>query len=201
MASRSIGEAWRKPLGEPGMRATDAQLVLDGRLFVLAQQRALQANETAAELRLSIAAVSDGAQHAALRIPHVEHLAIAARRGLALAHSGDRLGVFDLRFGRQIRELIVPAGTTDIAVDEGMQMLALATPDGLDLVRPDSLVAPSLSAIEVVDAEESKPPEKSNGHDPAHAVDASAGEVVAVSSAAIQPPAAAAEFRRVEPGV
>ena len=29
---RTIGEAWRKPIGEPGARALDAQLVLDGRL-------------------------------------------------------------------------------------------------------------------------------------------------------------------------
>ncbi|HMG53447.1 MAG TPA: hypothetical protein VK601_08190, partial [Kofleriaceae bacterium] len=56
---RSIGEAWRKPIGEPGSRTHDAQLVLDGRLFALVQQRAPRPGDDA-ELRLTVAAVSDG---------------------------------------------------------------------------------------------------------------------------------------------
>src|SRR5678816_2377093 len=35
----AIGEAWRKPIGDPAARAIDAQVILDGRLFVLVQQR------------------------------------------------------------------------------------------------------------------------------------------------------------------
>ena len=107
---RSIGEAWRKPLGEPGSRAFDAQLVLDGRLFVLAQQRPARAGEEAGELRLSVASVTDGAQHTQLRLPQVSHLAIAARRGFAAVRSGDRVGVFDLRFGRWIPRSRAAAG-------------------------------------------------------------------------------------------
>jgi hypothetical protein len=137
---RSIGEAWRKPIGDPGSRAVDAQLVLEGRLFVLAQRRAL---DEAGELRLSVVSVSDGAQSSQLRIPAVSQLAFAARRGLAITRSGDRLSVIDLRFGRWIRDLTLPAGITDIAVDESLQRIALATADGLELVRPDSLVAPT----------------------------------------------------------
>ena len=137
---RQIGEAWRKPIGDQSARVLDAQLVLDGRLFVLAQQR-----PRADDLRLTIAAVSDGSQHAVLRMPHVQQLAIAARRGVALARTDDRLAVFDLRFGRLIRELVLPAGTTAFAVDDSLQRVALASADGLELVRPDSLVAPAFS--------------------------------------------------------
>jgi hypothetical protein len=156
---RSIGEAWRKPIGDPGTRVSDAQLVLEGRLFVLAQQRALPSGDAAGELRLSIAAVTDGAQHAVLRIPQVDHLAIAARRGVAIARTGDRLSVFDLRFGRWLRDLVVPAGTIELAVDDAFQRIALATADGLDLVGPEALAATPL-ATDDADDEVAKP----NGH-------------------------------------
>ncbi len=136
---RTIGEAWRKPIGDPGSRAVDAQLVLDGRLFVLAQRRA---NDDLGEVRLSVVGVSDGAQTTQLRIPAVSQLCFAARRGLAVARTKDRLSLIDLRFGRWIRDLLLPAGITDVAVDEGLQRIALASADGLELVRPDALEAP-----------------------------------------------------------
>ena len=66
------------------------------------------------------AQVSDGAQNTQLRVPGVTQLVIAARRGVALAHTGDRLSVIDLRFGRWIRDLAVPEGTLELAVDEGL---------------------------------------------------------------------------------
>jgi hypothetical protein len=160
---RSIGEAWRKPLGEPGSRAITAQLVLDGRLFVLAQQRARDdmRAQHGAELRLSVAQVSDGAQNTQLRVPNVQQLAFAVRRGLALARSGDRLGVIDLRFGRWIRDLVLPEGVTELAVDEGLQRIALATENGLELVRPDALESPSSIAPVETPVEEEEP--KTNG--------------------------------------
>ncbi|MCX5742815.1 MAG: hypothetical protein NT062_09995, partial [Proteobacteria bacterium] len=133
---RTIGESWRRSIGDPGSRAIDAQLVLDGRLFVLAQQRAAH---DGAELRLTVVQVSDGAQNTQIRLPGVTQLAIAARRGLALARSGDRLSVIDLRFGRWIRDLQLPDGVTEIAVDDALQVIALGSADGLELVRPDSL--------------------------------------------------------------
>jgi hypothetical protein len=153
---RTIGEAWRKPLGDPGTRALDAQLVLEGRLFVLAQQR-----DGAPELRISVAGVTDGAAHAVLRIPQVDQLAIAARRGFAVARTGDRLGIFDLRFGRWVRDLALPAGTTDIAVDDGLQMIALASADGVVLVRADALASPVSTPVEEARVEEAP---KTNGH-------------------------------------
>jgi hypothetical protein len=138
---RTIGEAWRKPLGEPSARVADAELVLEGRLFALAQQRLGANGEPTGELRLSIAAVSDGAQHAVLRIPNVDRLAIAGRRGIAVARSGDRLNVFDLRFGRHLRELVVPPGTIEFAIDDSFQRVALANANGLDIVAPETLAA------------------------------------------------------------
>jgi hypothetical protein len=139
---RTIGEAWRRPVGEPGSRAVDAQLILDGRLFVLAQQRAIDAAE-GGELRLHVVAVADGSPHAMLRVPAVHELAFAARRGLAVTRSGDRLSVFDVRFARWLRDFVLPTGITEIAVDEGFQRIALANAHGLELVRPDSLSAPT----------------------------------------------------------
>jgi len=138
---RSIGEAWRKSVGDPSSRAIDAQLVLDGRLFVLAQQRAAHEG---AELRLTVVQISDGAQNTQVRLPSVSQLAIAARRGIALARSGDRLSVIDLRFGRWLRDLQLPEGVTEFAVDDSLQRMALATIDGLELVRPDTLGAPTV---------------------------------------------------------
>jgi ATPase family associated with various cellular activities (AAA) len=143
---RTIGEAWRNQLGEPSTRVAAVELVLEGRLFVLAQQRLAATGEPAGEMRVSIAAVSDGAQHAVLRIPNVEHFVIAARRGIAAARSGDRLSVFDLRFGRQMRELAVPAGTIELAVDDAFQRVALANANGLDIVAPEALAALLASA-------------------------------------------------------
>ena len=48
---RNIGEAWRKPFGEPSTRVADAELVLEGRLFVLAQQRLGANGEPTGELQ------------------------------------------------------------------------------------------------------------------------------------------------------
>ncbi|MDX2091750.1 MAG: ATP-binding protein [Kofleriaceae bacterium] len=148
---RNIGEAWRRTVGDPGSRTHDAQLVLDGRLVVLAQQRTMRsAIDPDSELRLIVAAISDGAQTTQLRLTNVSALAIAARRGIAVARTGDRLSVLDLRFGRWIRDLVLPEGVTEFAIDDGLQRIALATDDGLELVRPDAL-APSSSASELTD--------------------------------------------------
>ncbi len=142
---RTIGEAWRKPIGDPGSRAVDAQLILEGRLFVLVQRRTL---DDVGEVRLSVVGVSDGAQTTQLRIPAVSQVGFASRRGLAVARTGDRLSVIDLRFGRHIRDLMLPPGVTDIAVDESMQRIALASEDGLELVRPDTLQAPPQAEVD-----------------------------------------------------
>ncbi|MEO8553132.1 MAG: hypothetical protein ABI678_24335, partial [Kofleriaceae bacterium] len=159
---RSIGEAWRKPLGEPGSRAVTAQLVLDGRLFVLAQQRPPRAGEQFGELRLSVAATSDGAPHTQLRLPQVSHFAIAARRGFAAVRSGDRVGVFDLRFGRWIRDLVLPPGITELAIDAGLQRVALGSATGLELVRPDALASSQQVEEPQLDTEAEAAP--TNGH-------------------------------------
>jgi hypothetical protein len=164
---RSIGEAWRKPVGEPGTRAFDAQLVLDGRLFVLAQQRAPRPGEDAGELRLSVAAVSDGAQHTQLRLPGVTQLAIAARRGLAVVRIGERLGVFDLRFGRWIRDLQLPPGVTELAIDDGLQWIAMGSASGLELVRPEELAASSLSEEPPAPVAQPDEPNGKAAHEPA----------------------------------
>jgi hypothetical protein len=142
---RSIGEAWRKPAGDPRARTIDAQLVLDGRLLVLAQRRS---PDDAGELRLTVVAVTDGSTTSQLRVPAVSQLAIAARRGLAIARAGDRLGLIDLRFGRWIRDLILPAGITEIAVDDSLQRIALGTPDGVEIVHPDALAQPTAPAAD-----------------------------------------------------
>ncbi len=159
---RSIGEAWRKPLGEPGTNPIDAQLVLDGRLFVLAQQRAPRAGEEYGELRLSVAAVSDGAAHTQLRLPQVSYFAIAARRGFAAVRTEDRVGIFDLRFGRWIRDLVLPPGVTELAVDDTLQRVALGSPSGLELVRPDALASMQQESTLVELASDAPV----NGHEP-----------------------------------
>ena len=135
---RSIGEAWRRQIGDPGWRAVDAQLVLDGRLFVLATRR----GDDAGEMKLTVVATNDGAPTTQLRIDAVSQLAFATRRGIAVVRTGDRLSLIDLRFGRWLRDLALPAGVTGIAVDEGLQRIALAIGDRLELVRPDALASP-----------------------------------------------------------
>jgi hypothetical protein len=162
---RNIGEAWRKPIGEPGSRPYDAQLVLDGRLFVFAQQRTVrpEAGADSVELRLTVAQVSDGAQNTQLRLPSVTQLAIAARRGLAVARTADRLSLIDLRFGRWIRDLVIPEGTTEIAIDDGLQRIALLSANGLELVRPDSLASPTMLEVDDADASSSVVAEPTNG--------------------------------------
>jgi hypothetical protein len=148
---RSIGEAWRTRIAEPGSRPQDAALLLDGRLFALTQHRAPRPGDDG-ELRLTVAAVSDGAQHTQLRLPAVTRLLFAARRGAAIARSGDRLSLIDLRFGRWIRDLALPAGVTELAVDDGLQWFALASDDGLELVRPDALTTAGARAADATGA-------------------------------------------------
>jgi hypothetical protein len=140
---RPIGEAWRKPAGDPGSRAVDAQLVLDGRLFVLLQRRS---TDDTGEARMSVVSVSDGAQTSQLRIPAAGTFSFAPRRGLALARMDDLVTVIDIRFGKRVRELALPPGVVDVAVDSGMQRIALTFADGVELVHPDSLQAPQESS-------------------------------------------------------
>jgi hypothetical protein len=168
---RSIGEAWRKPLGDPGARACDAQIVLDGRLFVLVQQRMLRAvDETGgAELRLTVAAVTDGAHHTQLRLPSVSQLVFAARRGAAVARSGDRVSVIDLRFGRWIRDLTLPSGVTELAVDDSLQWFALAHADGVEVVRPDALAQPP-GHDAAPEAPDPPPPTNGESHAPVEVI-------------------------------
>ncbi|HEY0482054.1 MAG TPA: ATP-binding protein, partial [Kofleriaceae bacterium] len=155
----TIGEAWRTQVGEPGARPLDAQLLLDGRLVVLAQQRSGHAaGGDGFEVRLSVAQVADGAQNTQLRLPGVTQLAIAARRGFALARTGDRLSAIDLRFGRWVRDLVVPDGTLQFAIDDSLQRIALVTADGLELVRVDALaVSPGRSAEPAPDGDAASP--------------------------------------------
>ncbi|NVB81030.1 MAG: ATP-binding protein [Kofleriaceae bacterium] len=171
---RTIGEAWRRQVGDPGSRAVDGQLVLEGRLFVLAQRRT---SEEAGELRLSVVATTDGAQTTQLRVPSVSALAFAARRGLAVVRTMDRLSVIDLRFGRWIRDLALPAGITDFAVDEGLQRIALANENGLELVRPDALTAPAAPESNGDGEHETAEETHTNGHN-GHVVVPVAVEVV-----------------------
>jgi hypothetical protein len=189
---RSIGEAWRKPLGEPGTNPIDAQLVLDGRLFVLAQQRPPRAGEAFGELRLSVAATTDGAPHTQLRLPQVSHFFIAARRGFAAVRSGDRVGIFDLRFGRWIRDLVLPPGITELAIDDSLQRIALGSASGLELVRPDALQSAQPLEDEAPPIETEAP---TNGHAPAALVDiaAVAAAEVTLEAADLVEPAADSE--------
>ena len=98
-----------------------------------------------------------------IKLPQVNGIAFAARRGLALLRSGDRLAVFDLRFGRWIRDLQLPSGVTEIAVDETCQRIALGSPSGLELVRPDSLAAAPREELEADEPEGAAAPSGVNG--------------------------------------
>jgi hypothetical protein len=160
---RTIGEAWRRQIGDPGSRAVDAQIVLDGRLFILAQRRTM---EEAGELKLCVVAINDGALTTQLRIPTASQIVFAARRGTAAVRTFDRLSLIDLRFGRWIRDLALPADITHIAVDEGLQRIALATADGLELVRPDALASPVARGEDADDGDGAPTP--TNGQSHAH---------------------------------
>ena len=138
-----IGEAWRRPVGDPSAEAIDAQLVLDGRLLVLVQARGAGASRA---LRLTIAQASDGAQNLHVRLPNVTRLAIAARSGLALAWGGEEARLFNLRFGRWIRELRLPPGVEDVVVDDALEQVALVFANSVEIADVDSLDARSAVA-------------------------------------------------------
>ncbi len=133
-----FGEAWRRPVGDPGADAVDAQLVLDGRLLALVQRRGTGNDGS---LRLTVAQTSDGAQNLHVRMPDVTRVAFAARRGVALALAGDVARLFDLRFGRVIRELTLPAGVEEVAIDDALDHVALVTADAVELVSVEALAA------------------------------------------------------------
>src|SRR5262249_48565443 len=133
-----IGEAWRRQVGDPAAAAIDAQLVLDGRLLVLVQRRGDVGRDT---LRLTVAQAYDGAQNLPGRLPNVTRVAIAARSGVALAWQADEGRLFNLRFGRWIRELRLPEGVEDIVVDDGLEHVALVFPHSVEIADIDSLAA------------------------------------------------------------
>ncbi len=162
---RTIGEAWCTAVGEPGSRAFDAQLVLDGRMVVLAQRTGARASEGEAELRLSVFSVNDGAQVAHVRLPGMSQLAFAPRRGVALARAGERLSLIDLRFGRWLRDLTLPAGITEFAVDSGLEHIVLGTPEGIERVTPDALSAPIPIRPQLVDDAPEAPSPDPDAHE------------------------------------
>ena len=147
----STGEAWRCRLGDPTAEAVDAQLVLDGRLLVLIQRRG-EANSTNA-LRLTVAQTSDGVQNLHLRLSNATHVTIAARTGMALIWAGQEAQLFNLRFGRWIRKLVLPVGVEDIVVDDKLDQVVLVFADSIEIATIESLAAgrtaPAADAEEV----------------------------------------------------
>jgi hypothetical protein len=132
-----IGEAWRSKVGDPSSEAIDAQLVLDGRLFVLVQRRGAASSN--AILSLTVAQVSDGAQNLHLRLPTGTRVSIAARSGVALAWAGEEARLLNLRFGRWTRDLRLPAGVEEAVVDDGLEHVALVFPNTVELTDVNSL--------------------------------------------------------------
>jgi hypothetical protein len=139
---RPIGDAWRTRCGDPAATAIDGQLVLDARMFAIAQQR-----DSSGELRITVVSTRDGSLHTTVRLPLARDVRFAARRGYAIApvtEAGgrqiERLIVVDLRFGRLLREIALPDGVEDFAVDDGMRWIALVDAAGeVRIVAPDTL--------------------------------------------------------------
>jgi hypothetical protein len=143
-----IGEAWRSKVGEPGAEALDAQLVFEGRLLVLVQRRN-------AAVHLTVAQASDGAQNLHLRLPTATRVAIAARTGVAVVWSGEAGRLLNLRFGRWIGEVALPAGVEDVVVDDGLEHVALVFADSVeltDLAALDAAKRPARGEAPVDDA-------------------------------------------------
>jgi hypothetical protein len=158
---QGFGEAWRRQVGDPGAEAIDAQLVLEGRLLALVQRRGSDG-----ALRITVAQTSDGAQNIHVRMPGVTRVSIAARRGVALALAGDQARLFDLRFGRTMRELVLPAGVEEVAIDDGLEHVALVFANAVELVGIDALSssAPAGAATAAIDAHAEETPTPTNGH-------------------------------------
>jgi hypothetical protein len=129
---RSIGDAWRTRVGEPGLRIMNAQLVLQGRLFALAQMAGTDA-------RLAVVSMNDGTVQSNLRLPNVSDLRFASSRGYAVARSEQVLIVIDLRFGRVVKELFLPDDAIDFGIDASLQRVAVVTEQGVAVVGADSL--------------------------------------------------------------
>ena len=135
-----IGEAWRSQVGDAVAEAIDAQLVLDGRLFVLVQRR----GAAGSDVRLSVAQTSDGAQNLHVRLPAGTRLAIAPRSGVALAWAGTDARLFNLRFGRWVRDLALPADVENVVVDDGLDHIAMVFESSIELTDVNSLAAAKL---------------------------------------------------------
>jgi hypothetical protein len=136
---RPEGVMWRAACGRPDSNVAalaDAQIVHDGSLFVLVQT---SGPADSAELLITAVRIADGSPHLALRVSEVGGLAFAAHRGLAVARMRDRFRVIDLRLGRWIRDLELPAGTEQFAVDDLLQWLAYSVGEQIEIVRPEAL--------------------------------------------------------------
>jgi hypothetical protein len=160
-----VGVAWKKQVGDPRAEAMDAQLVLEGRLIALIQRRG--ATGADGGLRLTVAQTSDGSQNVHVRMPGVTRVTLAPRRGVALALAGQQAHVFDLRFGRTIRELTLPEGVDEVAIDDGFERVALVFANAVELVGVDALVASGpASQAGAIDArgDEAAPDSPTNGH-------------------------------------
>jgi hypothetical protein len=157
-----LGEAWRSRVGDPGAVAIDAQLVLEGRLLALVQRRGAEA------IRITVAQMTDGAQNIHVRMPGVTRVAIAARRGVALALAGPQALLFDLRFGRTVRELVLPTGVEEIAIDDAMERVALVFANGVELVGLETLIANTPASVaaaeEGAEGDDAAEPTPTNGH-------------------------------------
>ena len=183
-----VGEAWRSRVGDPGADAIDAQLVLDGRLLALVQRRGSAGGDGA--LRITVAQTSDGAQNLHVRMPGVTRVAIAARRGVALAVAGEQAHLFDLRFRRTMRELKLPADVEEIAIDDRAEHVALVFGNAIELVGIDSLAASAPAHGTAVDArtDDGAAHEGTNGH-------SSALPVVTVAEPPAEPESPVVELR------
>ena len=152
---RTIGEAWRRSIGDPATRVVDAQLVLEGGCARAAARDGERRRRRAAALDRGGDRwrATRGAPHPAGRSPRDRGTSRARHRTVGRSTERVRSAI-----GRWLRDLAVPAGTIELAVDDAFQRIALATADGLDLVGPDALAA-TLAASDDGDAAA-----KPNGH-------------------------------------
>ena len=143
-------ERWSVPLPASG-RVLDGAVLLEGRTVALA----IGVGDKLSQL--VVLGLHDGALQHKIGLTGIDLVRFASARGFALFRSGpSQLVIFDLRFGRVLKEHRVERPIIDLAVDTGAQAFMLRFGDQHDHVEVGSIRAllsePSTPVLTVVQA-------------------------------------------------
>jgi hypothetical protein len=149
----AASERWSVPA--PGSRVVDGAMLFGGRAV------ALVSLHTGNSRQLTLLGLHDGALQQRISLATVDAIRFAPTRGVAAILSGSRsVTLFDLRFGRVIKEHVADRDVVDVALDDAGQSILFRYAGGesdVQIVSVNELVSAPSASVSSLGIDEAEP--------------------------------------------